>query len=89
MHKQNITMTQCTIYTQFTRNYNYTKQFISSYENPSENIDYDPNMQTRYDQNMQTYSSNVNEVIKTILSQRIFFYKKILHAQKHSQAKIN
>ena len=38
-------------------------------------------------------SSNENEVIKTILSKRGFFFfffaKKILHAQKHSQAKIN
>ena len=46
-------------------------------------------------------SSNVNEVIRTILSQFLlllllfffvfcfFFYKKILHAQKHSQAKTN
>ena len=49
-------------------------------------------------------SSNVNEVIRTILSQfllllllllllffvlLLFFYKKILHAQKHSQAKTN
>ena len=34
-------------------------------------------------------SSNVNEVIRAILSQCIFFYKKILHAQKHSQTKIN
>ena len=34
-------------------------------------------------------SSNVNEVINIILSQRIFFYKKILHAQKQSQAKMN
>ena len=28
------------------------EQFIESYENPIENIDYDPNMQTRYDKNM-------------------------------------
>ena len=35
------------------------------------------------------WSSNVNEVIKTISSQCFLFYKKILHAQKHSQAKIN
>ena len=34
-------------------------------------------------------SSNVNNDIKTILSQCIFFHKKILHAQKHSQGKIN
>ena len=31
----------------------HTQQFINSYENPSENIDYDPNMHTRYDENMQ------------------------------------
>ena len=29
------------------------QQFIDSYENPTENIDYDPNMQTRYDKNIQ------------------------------------
>ena len=34
-------------------------------------------------------SSNVNEVIRAILSQYISFYKEILHAQKHSQAKFN
>ena len=37
-------------------------------------------------------SSNENEVIKTILSKRgffCFFAKKILHAQKDSQTKIN
>ena len=28
------------------------QQFIDSYENPTENIDYDPNMQTRYDKNI-------------------------------------
>ena len=37
----------------------------------------------------EIYSSNINEVIRAIISQFIFFYKKILHAQKHSQAKIN
>ena len=29
------------------------QQFIDSFENPTENIDYDPNMQTRYDKNTQ------------------------------------
>ena len=29
------------------------QQFIDSYENPTENIDCDPNMQTRYDKNTQ------------------------------------
>ena len=29
------------------------QQFIDSYENPTENSDYDPNMQTRYDKNIQ------------------------------------
>ena len=29
------------------------QQFIDSYENPTENIDYDPNMQTRCDKNIQ------------------------------------
>ena len=29
------------------------QQFIDSYENPTENIDYDPNMQSRYDKNIQ------------------------------------
>ena len=29
------------------------QQFIDSYENPTENIDYDPKMQTRYDKNIQ------------------------------------
>ena len=35
------------------------------------------------------WSSNVNEVIKIISSQCFLFYKKILHAQKYTQAKIN
>ena len=30
-----------------------TQRFIDSYENPIENIDDNPNMQTRYDENMQ------------------------------------
>ena len=29
--------------------------FIDSYENPTENINYDPNMQTRYDKNIQIF----------------------------------
>ena len=37
----------------------------------------------------KSFSCNVNELIKTTLSQYILFYKKIFHAQKHSQAKIN
>ena len=31
------------------------KQFIDSYGNPTENIDYDQNMQTRYDKNIQIF----------------------------------
>ena len=32
-------------------------------------------------------NSNVNEVIRAVFNSLFFFYKKILHAQKHSQAK--
>ena len=28
------------------------QHIIDSYENPTKNIDYDPNMQTRYDKNI-------------------------------------
>ena len=34
-------------------------------------------------------SSNINEVIRTGLNSLFFFDRNILHAQKHSQAKIS
>ena len=39
------------------------QQFIDSYENPTENIDYDPNMQTRYDKNIQILMRIIDAVL--------------------------
>ena len=39
------------------------QQFIHSYENPTENIDYDPNMQTRYDKNIQILMRIIDAVL--------------------------
>ena len=38
------------------------QQFIDSYENPTENIDYDPNMQTRHGKNTQILMRIVDAV---------------------------
>ena len=39
------------------------QQFIDSYENPTENIDYDPNMQTRYNKNTQILMRIIDAVL--------------------------
>ena len=39
------------------------QQFIDSYENPTENIDYDSNMQTRYDKNIQILMRIIDAVL--------------------------
>ena len=39
------------------------QQFIDNYENPTENIDYDPNMQTRYDKNIQILMCIIDAVL--------------------------
>ena len=41
----------------------HAQQFIDSYENPTENIDYDPNMQTRYDKNIQILVRIIDAVL--------------------------
>ena len=53
MRKQNITMMQMI----------RAQQFIDSYENPTENIDYDPNMQTRYDKNIQILMRIIDAIL--------------------------
>ena len=40
-----------------------TQRFIDSYENPIENIDDNPNMQTRYDKNMQILMCIIDAVL--------------------------
>ena len=39
------------------------QQFIDGYENPTENIDYGPNMQTKYDKNIQILMRIVDAVL--------------------------
>ena len=39
------------------------QQFIDSYENPTESIDYDPNMQNRYDKNIQILMRVIGAVL--------------------------
>ena len=39
------------------------QQFTDSYENPTENIDYDPNIQTRYDKNIQILMRIIDAVL--------------------------
>ena len=39
------------------------QQFIDSYESPTENIDYDPNMQTSYDKNIQILMRIIDAVL--------------------------
>ena len=39
------------------------QQFIDSYENPTENINYDPNMQTRYEKNTQIFMRIIDAVL--------------------------
>ena len=39
------------------------QQFIDSYENPTENINYDPNMQTSYDKNIQILMRIIDAVL--------------------------
>ena len=41
----------------------HAQQFIDSYENPTENIDYDPNIQTRYDKNIQILVRIIDAVL--------------------------
>ena len=40
-----------------------TQQFVDSYENLTENIDYAPNMQTRYDNKMQILMRIIDAVL--------------------------
>ena len=40
-----------------------TQQFVASYENLTENIDYDPNMQTRCDKKMQILMRIIDAVL--------------------------
>ena len=39
------------------------QQYIDTYKNLTENIDYDPNMQTRYDKNMQILMCIIDAVL--------------------------
>ena len=39
------------------------QQFIDSYENPTENIDYNPNMQSRYDKNIQILMRIIDPIL--------------------------